>query len=358
MNSKLTLILTRPRVMVNGCGGRRVKSFLSRRTGMADNYLAAYGTISQAASEAVDAVMGLKAKVKGKCFGPSRELQDEVRRIYDSEVLERLQLIGRLIVELGDKRPRRFATGLSRLSLNLGDKAEQMVDLLYVPGYRGIQKVAVSLLDHIQHSLVYFRKTIARKPDPTTLNINYLFRDVEMAVCPWREEFSPAGDERTVRVKFVEKFDETLPHMIGDADGIYLALYQIVSNAITAAGSGGGGTVSLYTRYFDRFRQLQVTVADNGPGVDRLGVLKSALSTDMVDPLKADDIRRDDSDHCNKVFDLMLLPRVGTFQLQDGNHKGIGLTLATEEMKRQGGKMEIYSKPGRGTTVQLFFTIK
>jgi len=323
---------------------------------MSSSYLAAYGTISQAAAEAVDAVLGLKAKIKGKCFGPSRELQREVRDIYEREVLERMQLIGRLIVELGKMRPHRFAIGLSRLSLNMGDSAEQMIEILYVPGYRGIQKVAVSLLDHIQRSLVYFRRTIARKPDPTTLNVNYLFHDIQMAVCPWREEFLPAGDERLVRVKFNEKLDENLPHMIGDAEGIYLALFQIVSNAFTAAGSEG--TVSLYTRYFERFRQLQITVADNGPGIDRLGVLKSALSADMVDPLKADEIRRDDADHCNKVFDLMLLPRVSAFALQDSSHKGIGLTLATEEVKRQGGKMEIYSKPGRGTTVQLFFTVK
>jgi signal transduction histidine kinase len=323
---------------------------------MAKDYLAAYGTISQTAGEAVEAVMGLKAKVKGKCFGPSRELQDEVRGIYEREVLERLQLIGRLIVELGKMRPRRFATGLSRLSLNLGDSAEQMIEVLYVPGYRGIQKVAVSLLDHIQRSLVYFRRTIARKPDPTTVNVNYLFRDIAMASCPWREEFAPPGDERLVRVKFNDKLDENLPHMYGDAEGLYLALFQIVSNALTAAGSDG--TVSMYTRYFERFRQLQVTVADNGPGVDRMGVLKSALSAEMVDPTRVDEIRNDDSDHCNKVFDLMLLPKVSTFALQDSSHKGIGLTLATEEVKRQGGKMEIYSKPGRGTTVQLFFTVK
>ncbi|MBW7995978.1 MAG: sensor histidine kinase [Candidatus Glassbacteria bacterium] len=323
---------------------------------MTKNYLATYGTISQAAGEAVDLVMGLKAKVKGKCFGPSRELQDDVRRLYESEVLERLQLIGRLIVELGKMRPRRFATGLSRLSLNLGDSAESMIEVLYIPGYREIQKVAVSLLDHIQRSLVYFRKTIARKQDPTMFNVNYLFRDIQLAACPWREGLLPPGDERLVRVKFNDKLDENLPHMVGEADGIYLALYQIVCNALTAAGDSG--TVSLYSRYFERFRQLQVTVADNGRGVDRQGVLSSAMSVEAVDPGIADEIRRDDSDYNNRVFELMCRPRVSTFADRNSAHKGIGLTLASEEVKRQGGRMEIYSKPGRGTTVQLFFTIK
>ena len=82
---------------------------------MTQNYLAVYGMIAQAAGEATEAVMGLKAKIRGKCFGPSRELQDEVRRVYESDVLERLQLISRLIVELGKMRPRRFAKAFNRL---------------------------------------------------------------------------------------------------------------------------------------------------------------------------------------------------------------------------------------------------
>ncbi len=323
---------------------------------MAQNYLAVYGMIAQAAGEATESVMGLKAKIKGKCFGPSRELQDEVRRVYESDVLERLQLISRLIVELGEMRPRRFAIGLSRLSLNLGDSAEQMIEVLYIPGYKGIGKVALALLDHIQRSLVYFRKTIARKPDPVTFNINYLFRDIQLSVCPWRSGLLPPGDERLVRVTFNDKLDENLPHMIGDADGIYLTLYQLVSNALTAAGDNG--TVSIYTRYFEKFRQLQATVADSGPGIDRIGVLKSALVNDIIDPRRADEIRRDASDHNNKVFELMCLPRVSTFTLHDSAHKGIGLALASEEVKKHGGKMEVHSKPGRGTTIQLFITIK
>ncbi len=323
---------------------------------MAQNYLAVYGMIAQAAGEATESVMGLKAKIKGKCFGPSRELQDEVRRVYESDVLERLQLISRLIVELGEMRPKRFAIGLSRLSLNLGDSAEQMIEVLYIPGYKGIGKVALALLDHIQRSLVYFRKTIARKPDPATFNINYLFRDIQLSVCPWRSGLLPPGDERLVRVTFNDKLDENLPHMIGDTDGIYLTLYQLVSNALTAAGDNG--TVSIYTRYFEKFRQLQATVADSGPGIDRIGVLKSALVNDIIDPRRADEIRRDASDHNNKVFELMCLPRVSTFMLQDSAHKGIGLALASEEVKKHGGKMEVHSKPGRGTTVQLFITIK
>ena len=40
---------------------------------MSQNYLAVYGMIAQAAGEATDAVMSLKAKVRGKCFGPNRD---------------------------------------------------------------------------------------------------------------------------------------------------------------------------------------------------------------------------------------------------------------------------------------------
>ncbi|MFH1070942.1 MAG: ATP-binding protein [Candidatus Glassbacteria bacterium] len=320
------------------------------------DYLAAYGTISQAADEAVDHLLGLKAKIKGKCFGPSRELQAEVRGIYRREIDERLQLISRLIVELGENRPRRFAVALSRLSLNLGDTGEQMVGLLYLPGYRSLQKMAIALLDHLQRSLVYFRKTITRKEDSTTFNVNYLLRDIALAGCPWRGEFLPAGDERMVAVSFREKLDEEVPHMVGEADAVYLALYQIVNNAVTAA--TGGGMVSTYTRYYDRFRQLQITVADNGAGVDRIAVLKSALEAEVINPKEADGIRQDTSDHNNRVFELMFQPRVSGFSYRNKSFKGIGLALAREEIIRHRGKIEVYSKPGRGTTIQIFFTVK
>ncbi|HLA41423.1 MAG TPA: ATP-binding protein [Candidatus Glassbacteria bacterium] len=320
------------------------------------NYLAAYGTISQAAGEAVDQVLGLKAKIKGKCFGPSHELQEEVRGIYRREIDERLQLIGRLIVELGDNRPHRFAVALSRLSLNLGECGEQLVELLYLPGYRNLQKMAIALLDHLQRTLVYFRKTLTNKEDPTTVNVNYLLRDIVLACCPWRSEFLPAGDQRSVTVSFREKLSEDVPHMVGEAEAVYLSLYQIVSNAVTA--SRNGGTVSTYTQYYERFRQMQITIADTGPGVDRIAVLKSALETEVVNPKEADGIRQDTSDHNNRVFALMFKPRVSGFSYQNGSFKGIGLALARDEITRHRGKIEVYSKPGRGTTIQVFFTVK
>ncbi|OGG04666.1 MAG: hypothetical protein A3F83_02060 [Candidatus Glassbacteria bacterium RIFCSPLOWO2_12_FULL_58_11] len=319
------------------------------------NYLAAYGTISQAAGEAIEQVLILKAKVKGKCFGPSRELQEEVKGIYNRGVEERLHLMVRLIVELGSNRPRRFGVALSQLSLNLGEVADQMIELLYLPGYRNLQKVLLAQLDHLQRTLVYFRKTVTGKEEPTTFNINYLLRDIALAICPFRAEFLPSSDERIIGVAIKEKLDESVPHMVGEPEAMYLALYQIVGNALIAAGSKG--TVSLYSKYYDRFKQLQVTVADNGAGIDRLGVLKSALEAEQLDPREAEALRRDTADHNNKIFGLIFKPRVSAFASQNSKRKGIGLVLAHEEVLRHRGKIEVYSKPGRGTTLQIFLNV-
>jgi signal transduction histidine kinase len=318
------------------------------------NYLAAYGTISQQVSEAIDQVSMIKAKVKGKCFGPSRALQDEVRRAYSREVDERLQLVSRLIMELGESRPQRFATALSRLNLNLGDAADQIVELLYIPGYRDLQKVVVAMLDHIRRSLISFRNTVTNKDEISTVNVNYLLRDIALTVCPYRSGFMPLGDERLVEVNIREKLDEEVPHMIAEENALYLAFYQIASNAVTAAGDHG--TVSIYTKYYDRFKQIQVTIADDGEGLDRLEILKSALETETITPRNADGIRRDTSDHNNKLFKLIFKPRVKAFK--NPKHKGIGLTLAQEEISRHKGKIEVHSKPSRGTTFQIFLDVK
>ncbi len=320
------------------------------------DYLTAYGTISQQLQEAIDYVSITKAKVKGKCFGPNRALQDEVRKLYGREVEERLQLIGRLIIELGETRPQRFAVGLSRLSLNLGDSAEQIMELLYLPGYRNLLKVVMAKLDHIARSLAYFQRIILQKANASTFNVNRLMRDIILAVCPYCEDFMPPGHENTVRVSFKDKLDEMVPHMEGYPEGIYLALYHMVNNAVIAAGDGG--TVSVYTSYYQKFNQLQITISDKGKGIDRLGVLKSALLAETVSMKEANSLRADKSDHNNKMFELIYHPRVGAFGLENQEHKGIGLTLAREEITGHRGKIEIHSKVDRGTTFQVFFTLK
>ena len=153
----------------------------------------------------------------------------------------------------------------------------------------------------------------------------------------------------------MKRWDEVVPHMVGISEAIYVALYQIVDNAVIAAGAKG--MVSMYTKFYDRFNQLQVTVADNGEGIDREGVLKSALETEVLNPKQAVEIRQDTADHNNKIFELIFKPRVSTFVYDDKSHKGIGLALAFEEISKHGGKIEIYSKPGRGTTIQIYLNI-
>ncbi|MCE5271542.1 hypothetical protein LLH00_09700 [bacterium] len=319
------------------------------------DYLTSFGTISQQASEAVDRVLTLRAKVKGKCLGPSRELQREVSGLYEREVLERLQSISRLIIEMGDSRPKRLGAALSRLSLNLGQSADRLVAILCLPGYRSQLKVALSLFDHIHRSLLHFQKNVTNRNESGLFNVNNLMQDIALAVCPFRAEFMPPGDERAVHTVFVEKLDEEVPHMSGQAEGLYLALYQLTANAVTAAGSRG--TVSLYTKYHERFRQLMVTVADNGPGIDRLEVMRSALMTEAATADTIEKVRSATSDHDNPIFELIYLPRVSAFSLADQSHRGLGLTLALEQIKAHGGKIAIHSKPGRGATFQVSFTL-
>lgn len=319
------------------------------------DYLASFGNISRQAAEATDRVLALRAKVKGKCLGPSRELQREVSAFYEREVLERLQEITRLIIGMGESRPKRLATALGRLSLNLGQSADRLVAILCLPGYKNLLKIALAQLDHIHRCLLYFQKSVTNRNETGLFNVNNLMQDITLAACPFRADFMPPGDERAVKTAFVEKLDPEIPHMGGQAEGLYLALFQITVNAMTAAGTGG--TVSLYTRYHERFKQLAITVSDNGPGIDRQGVMRSALITEAASPENIESVRSDASDHNNRIFELMFLPRVSAFGLTDQTHRGLGLTLAREQIKAHGGKIEIHSKPGRGATFQASFTV-
>ncbi len=321
------------------------------------SYLEVCGTIARQTEEALDHVAMLRARAKGRFAGPDRNLQQELSRHYREEVEARLQQVGRAIIELGEQRPARFAVALGRLYLNLGEVPERMADLLYVPGSRNVLPVVLAQLDHIHRSLGYFRKAITARDEPGKVDLNLLLHEAALTAVPCRSDFLPLGDKRIGGPQVREKPDRELPALSGEPEALYLAFYQIVANAAQAAGLGEGpGQVDIHTRYFERFRQLQVAVADNGPGVDRAGVLTSALEAEVISPQQAEGLARDRAEHDDPVFQLMFLPRVGAFQ--GSRNMGLGLTLAREELSRHGGKIEIHSKPGRGVTVQVLFTLR
>ena len=109
---------------------------------------------------------------------------------------------------------------------------------------------------------------------------------------------------------------EPLPRLSGDPEVLRQALMNVVKNAIQAVPSRG---LRIHVRCRAREDQVFLSVKDTGPG--------------MAKEVK------------DKAFDLYMTTKE--------NGTGVGLAFVLQAVEMHGGRVEIESEPGRGTTVTL-----
>jgi two-component system OmpR family sensor kinase len=128
----------------------------------------------------------------------------------------------------------------------------------------------------------------------------------------------PGGDERVVSVS-IPQVPWPLPPVLGDADLLELALWNLVSNAVKY--SGPGATVEL--RGFEENGQVTLEVADTGTGIP--------------------------DGEADQVWDELV--RGSAARGVPGS--GLGLSLVRAVVARHGGGCELRSRPGEGTVIRL-----
>jgi signal transduction histidine kinase len=136
------------------------------------------------------------------------------------------------------------------------------------------------------------------------------------------ENLLPAFAEpmREHQVELQAELPRDLPEVVVDPMQLEQALVELVSNALDAM--PGGGRLRLAARALDggpSGREVVVEVSDTGPGIPA-NVLPSV---------------------CEPFFTTR----------QEGT--GLGLAIAKRYVEQNGGKLEIDSAPGAGTTVRV-----
>ncbi|MEW6721191.1 MAG: ATP-binding protein [Thermodesulfobacteriota bacterium] len=128
-------------------------------------------------------------------------------------------------------------------------------------------------------------------------------------------------------VQFELRTDPSLPPVSGHPDTVYRALLNVLKNAVEAIGKEGTVRVEARLNVNYRFAMgrgrkrsfLEIDISDSGAGMTGEELQKAALPFYTTKP----------------------------------HGTGLGLAMARQAVTRHGGKLEIMSAPGEGTTVRI-----
>ena len=170
---------------------------------------------------------------------------------------------------------------------------------------------AVARAKAITHKLLDF----ARKAEPrlTPCNVNEVLDDVVRGIK--EQEFLVSN------IRLVRHFDEDLPQALIDPDQVRQVFLNLINNAQDAIGEHG--TITLATRHDDG--AIRVTVADTGTGMT--------------------------SEEMASIFHPFYTTK------EVGKGTGLGLSVSLSIVEAMGGRIEVQSLPGAGSSFTVVFPI-
>lgn len=159
--------------------------------------------------------------------------------------------------------------------------------------------------------------------------------------CDKQVEFSMSGEDTELDKNVVEEILDPLTHMVRNAvdHGVES------SDKRLAAGKSEKGHVSLHA--YHKGGNFVIELRDDGNGISREHVLQKAIERGLV---QVDEELSDE-----EVYDLVFHPGLSTAeQISDVSGRGVGMDVVRRNIEKLRGKVEIQSKPGKGST----FTIR
>ncbi len=155
------------------------------------------------------------------------------------------------------------------------------------------------------------------------------------------------GEDVRADRAIIEHISDPLMHMVrNSADhGIEDANQRML------AGKPMRGRITLKAEIGDG--ELRVSVSDDGAGLDREKILKKAHDRNLLGTDRADD---DYSD--SEVWNLITLPGFSTnTEVTEFSGRGVGMDVVVNTVETIGGRLEIDSVSGKGSTMTMVFTV-
>ncbi|TYP00218.1 two-component system chemotaxis sensor kinase CheA [Geothermobacter ehrlichii] len=154
-------------------------------------------------------------------------------------------------------------------------------------------------------------------------------------------EFELEGEETEVDKTVIEQISDPLVHLLRNSldHGLESPEERL------AAGKPEKGLLKLSARHEEG--EVWITVEDDGRGLDREKILAKAIDKGLIEG--------DGSEMSDRaVYNLIFQPGFSTAEkITDISGRGVGMDVVRQNLEKIRGKIEVYSKPGEGTTIKL-----
>jgi len=240
-----------------------------------------------------------------KDLGQIKHLEEQMRRA------DRLAAVGSLAAGIAHeiRNPLGSVKGLVQLL------QEELKDNEQKKSYAEVIVKEVDRLNKVVEELLSFAR-------PEDSELESRFCQVNINDVIEQTLLLAAHDTKKERVQIQKQFSENLPDISADAKKLQQAFLNIVFNAFAAMENGG--TLTIETAYKEDTKAVQVSFVDTVVGMPQ----------EIVD----------------KIFDPF-------FTAKEGG-TGLGLTITHQIISSHGGKIDVKSEQGQGTTFIISFPVK
>lgn len=197
----------------------------------------------------------------------------------------------------------------------------------------GLGKITKNIQDHVMSLRMVQLKQTFQKMSRLTRDLSKKMKKQMI--------FHISGEETEIDKTIIEELNDPLVHLIRNAmdHGVETPEERL------AQGKNPVGNVRLSA--YHKGGNVYIEIKDDGKGLDKEKILKKAVEKNLVTP----GVEPTEQE----IFNLVFLPGFSTAaKVTDVSGRGVGMDVVKSNIDRLGGKVEISSKAGGGST----FTIK
>jgi signal transduction histidine kinase/pSer/pThr/pTyr-binding forkhead associated (FHA) protein len=222
---------------------------------------------------------------------------------------ERLAAVGQTIAMLSH-HIKNILQGISGGSYQIEMGLSKHDETLVRNGWNMVERNQTKISALVMDMLTFSKE---REPDPVPSDLNQIVGEIVELV---------QARARELKVGVEWHPGDGIPVLTFDPEGIHRAMLNIATNAVDACEerSGGGGKVTIATRYSAAEGLVRIVIEDNGSGI------------------AAEDL--------DKIFTLFVSHK-------GGRGTGLGLPVSQKIIKEHGGDIRVVSKLGGGSRFTL-----